>query len=363
VEYDLGTTLWQSTAGEDQFFDGTKKTVTTHDTAVTGVWYLVEGAPTIKATAGWEDNLPPLDELITYSGLLEASMPWGKATTSAVARQSDTGWSYDPWQSTAVWTPITSLSLGELFQYDIANQYPILATTTFNAWGFMAQYSQQRTTAYHFDTLERAWVAGEQGFLPQQLLFTYNLDMSPVDWWYHRNIFAAKVGANWPINLQQYSQMPLTINYTLSYKLMRYLDLEVTEGVTNQTAYRYFPWLANSFGDGAVQQVNIFQDLWDSISIWDQNALKRTSFKMTNLTVALVHYLDDWQVKLDYTGSPQLQTLSSGVQQYQWTGTLTLTVSWYPIPELKTQMQVDNTGLQILKNTPEPTTSTPAASQ
>ncbi len=362
LSYNLATTLWKKDSTGTETFDGTKKTVTTNQATATGVWYVIEGIPTIKAIAGWQNNLPPLDPLTTYNGELDLTTPWANASTTAVARYALTGWSFDPWQSTAAWTPVANFSLSQLFQYDLKNQYPLLSTSTMNAWGFSTQYSQQRTTAYHYDTTARSWVAGDQGFFPQQLLFGYNLDMPPIDWWYHRNVLAAKVSANWPINLQQYSQMPLTINYTLAYKVLRFLDFQITEGISNQTPYRYFPWLANSFGDGAVRQINVFQDLWDSISFWDQAALKRTSFKMTNLTIGMVHYLDDWQVKLDYTGSPQLQT-TNGVQQFQWTGTLTLTVSWYPIPELKTQMQVDNTGLQILKNTPEPTTSTPAANQ
>jgi hypothetical protein len=70
------------------------------------------------------------------------------------------------------------------------------------------------------------------------------------------------------------------------------------------------------------------------------------------LTVGLVHYLDDWQVKLDYSGSPQLKG-SGQTQQFQWAGTLTLLVQWYPVPELKTQMQWDKDGtLSILKNSP-----------
>jgi lipopolysaccharide assembly outer membrane protein LptD (OstA) len=362
VQYSLASNLWKQTSTVTQGADWSKKSVTTHQAAATGVWYIIEGLPTIKATAGWQDNLPPLDRLTTYNGQLDLSTPWATASTSAAARYSDAGWAYDPWQSTAAWTPLADFSLSQLFQYDLKNQYPLLATSTLKAWGFSTQYSQQRTTAYSYDTTARNWVAGGQGFYPQQLLFSYNLDLPPIDWWYHRNILSAKVAATWPINLQQYSQMPLTINYTVAYKVMRFLDFQVTEGISNQTPYRYFPWLADSFGPGAVRQVNVFQDLWDSISIWDQAALKRTSFKMTNLTVGMIHYLDDWQVKLDYTGSPQLKTVGS-ILQYQWTGTLTLTVAWYPIPELKTQMQVDNTGLQILRNTPEPTTSTPAATQ
>jgi hypothetical protein len=98
--------------------------------------------------------------------------------------------------------------------------------------------------------------------------------------------------------------------------------------------------------------VNPVVDLLDALSIWDQKALYRTGFKMTRLSVALVHYLDDWSVKLDYSGSPQLKTVGTQ-QQFQWSGTLTILVQWFPVPELKTQMQWDKEGtLSILKNSP-----------
>ena len=155
----------------------------------------------------------------------------------------------------------------------------------------------------------------------------------------------------WPIDLQQYSQMPLTLNYTVAYKLYRFLDLQISEGIVNRTAYRYFPGLVKSFGDGAVTPVNPITDLIDAFSVWNQAALRRTGYKMTNLTIGLVHYLDDWQIKLDYTGSPQLQTNVTN-PQFQWVGTLTLLVQWYPVPELKTQMNWDKDGvLTVAKNT------------
>jgi hypothetical protein len=71
-------------------------------------------------------------------------------------------------------------------------------------------------------------------------------------------------------------------------------------------------------------------------------------FKMTNLSLSLVHYLDDWQVSLNYSGSPQLNTAGT---QWTWVGTMNLVVQWIPVPELKTQVQVDKDGnLSVLKN-------------
>jgi lipopolysaccharide assembly outer membrane protein LptD (OstA) len=357
LQYNLNADLWQATSYTNVFFDGKSDTVTVHNAASQAVWYLREDYPTIKAQAGWVTSLPPLDPLKTYTGRLDAAVPWGKAYTTTSAQETDTTWTFNPWESSVEWDPLPSVLLNEDYQYDLQNARPSTSTTDFQAWGFEAKYTHQRTTPYDFNSVTRQWEetgTGTPQFLPFQLLFAYTLDIPLVQWWHYRNSLSAKLNASWPINLQQYSDMPFTLNYALVYKLSRFLDLQVAEGVTNQAVFRYFPFLVNSLGPGVVSEVNPLQDLWDSLSFWDQAALRRTNFKMTNLTVGLVHYLDDWQIKLDYTGSPQLTT--TGVSQYQWVSTLTLLVQWNPLPELKKQLIWDQNGTIV---TPQETTTIP----
>ena len=366
VQYNLIVDLWQAQADTNLYYDGKKDTVATHQAASQAIWYLKEDNPTLKALAGWQTNLPPVDPLRTYTGRLDASVPWGKAYTTASAQQTDTTWTFNPWESSAEWDPVDRVLLNETYQYDLQNHWPLTSTTDLQVWGLETKYTHQRTTPYDFNTVTRQWEVtgtGAPAYLPAQLFFGYTLDIPLVQWWHWRNSLSAKVNASWPINLQQYSDMPFTLNYALIYKLHRFLDLQVSEGVTNKAAFRYFPFLANSFGDGVVSQVNPLADIFDSLSFWNQAALHRTNFKMTNLTVALVHYLDDWQIKLGYTGSPQLVTTGS-VSQYQWIGTLNLLVQWNPIPELKTQLQWDQNGiLTSPKDTAQTTTQTTTSTQ
>lgn len=359
LKYNLDTRLWEYKAERDRFYDGTKDTVTAHQASAQAIWYLWEGVPTVKALGGWQSTLPPLDPQRTWSGSLDLSVPSAKASTRVSAKQTSSSWLWDPWDASAEWLPWDNVSLRESFQYDLENSRPISSTTSLIAWGWTVQYRHLRTTPYRFGTdstnattFRRWYVSGPQDFLPQELRFDYDLNLPSLQWWYHRNTLSTKVTLSWPITLQQYSSMPLNLNYTVNYKLHRFLDLQIAEGISNKTAYRYFPALTESFGPGLISSLNPLVDLWDSISFWDQAALRRTSFKMTNLSVALVHYLDDWQVKLDYSGSPQLKGTGLS-QQFQWSGTLTLLVQWYPVPELKTQMQWDKDGkLSILKNSP-----------
>ena len=343
VQYNLATSLWQAQGDKNVYYNGQKETVTSHQTSTQGVWYLREDYPTVKAQAGWQTNLPPLDKLRTYTGRLDAAIPWAKAYTTITAQETEKLWIFSPWESSVEWDPVKEALLNETYRYDVDKKRPVSSVTDLQAWGFEAKYTHQRTTAYTFDKVSRQWRAGAEDYLPSQLFFGYTLDIPLVQWWHWRNSLSARVNASWPINLQQYSDMPFTLNYALIYKLARFIDIQVQQGVVNRAAFRYFPFLVESFGDGVVSTVNPAKDILDSLSIWDTAALRRSNFKMSNLTIAAVHYLDDWQIKLSYTGSPQLVTTGS-ISQYQWQGTLNLLVQWLPIPELKTRLQVDQNG-------------------
>jgi hypothetical protein len=358
AQYSLATKLWSATYFQQQYFDGTANTVTTNQASSQAIWYLIDGTPSLKAIAGAQTSLPPLSTLRVYTSELDYTLPTAKAWSKTTAQQTDTAVTWLPLETYGEWKPDPNVLVSEDYQYDLQNAQPLISTSVLTFWGFSIQYLQQQTIPYHFDTLNRVWaVSGPQAFLPQQLTFSYTLNIPGIQWWYYRNSLSSKVNFTWPINLQQYSEMPMTLNYTVIYKLARFVDLQVTEGVVNTTAYRYFPFITDSFGPGAVATVNPLTDLWDSVSVWDQAALQRTGFKMTQLTVSLVHYLDDWQVSVNYTGSPQL--IGTTNPTYQWQGTLTLLVQWYPLPELKTQLQVDPYGnLTSPKTNTTPTTTT-----
>jgi hypothetical protein len=349
LQYTLNTILWSQTYLKTQTFDGTKATVTSHQATAQAVYYLWEGIPTVKAQGSWQGTIAPLDPLTTWSASLDLSFPWAKASTRTSALQTKTALTWNPWETTASWNPVTDLSLQEAYSYDLQGSRPQSSVTTLSAWGWSAQYRHQQTTPYRFDQTTKQWVvSGPQAFLPQQLQFGYVLNLPAIQWWRYRNSLSSTVNFSWPITLQQYSNMPLTLTYSVNYKLARFLDFQISEGISNKTAYRYFPALVDSFGPGTLTAVNPLADLWDSISVWDQAALHRTMFKMTNLSVSLVHYLDDWQVSLNYSGSPQLNAAGT---QWNWVGTLNLVVQWIPVPELKTQIQVDKDGkMSVLKN-------------
>ncbi len=352
INYSVSGRLWEHTSTEDKLFDGTISSVPVHQLAAQTSWLAWDGVPSVTLGARLQNALPPLTTNLVASSNVELQMYWARLSAKIQYKFLGTVWTPDPWLSSLVLTPWTGFSLKESFQYDLSTQTPQNSTTDLSWAGWSLQYRHMQTLPYVFDTANRKWTTtGVSDFLPQGLDVRYSQAIPLTQSWENRQSVAGNLSLNWPINLQQISQMPLSVTFSLQYKLFRFIDLQVSESLVNRGVFRYFPSLVDSFGIGSLTAVNPVTDLIDSLSVWDEAALRRGGFKMNTLTVGLVHYLSDWQIKLDYSGSPQLSTGTN--RRFEWSGTLSLLVQWYPVPELKTQLNVDRTGvLTIPRNSP-----------
>jgi len=352
LSYAVSGRLWEHTGTEDKLFDGTVSSVSVHQVSVQTSWLAWEGTPSVTFGARLQDALPPLTTNVVASSNVDLQLFWARLSSKIQYQFLGTVWTPDPWLSSLELTPWKGFSLKESFQYDLALQKPLNSTTDLSWAGWSVQYRHMQTLPYLFDSANRKWkTSGVSDFLPQGLDLRYSLAIPLTQSWENRQSIAGNLSINWPMNLQQISQMPLSITFSLQYKLFRFVDLQVSESLINRSVFRYFPALVDSFGIDSLTAVNPITDLIDSLSVWDDAALRRGGFKMSTLNVGLVHYLSDWQIKLDYSGSPQLSTGTN--RRFQWSGTLSLLVQWYPVPELKTQLNWDRTGvLTIPRNSP-----------
>jgi hypothetical protein len=326
--------------------------VTAHQVTAQGVWQLFGPSPVIKLGASGQATLGPLPTDSRAATSFEFQDPQSHLLTKLQWKNLGTQWVSDPWESTLEWTPFPGFTAKEVFLWNLDQAHPQSSVTELAWAGWNFQYRHLQALPYQFDVLARRWTTtGVLDFVPQEFNTRYNLTVPLVQDWKNRQSFSGNLNLAWPINLQQYSQMPLSLSFGLNYKLYRFLDLQISETVVNRTVFRYFPFLVDSFGQGTVTSVDFLGDVVDSLSFWDDTARRRAGFKMGTLSVGLVHYLEDWQIKLDYSGSPQL--VGTTTPQFEWTGTLSLLVQWYPVPELKTQMTWDRDGtLTIPRNSP-----------
>ncbi len=151
LQYNLNVNLWQATANTNTYFDGKKRHGHRSPGGEPGGLVPSRRLSDPEGPGGWQTNLPPLDPLKTYTGRFDLGLPWGKAYTTTSAQQTDTAWTFNPWESSVEWDPLTSVLLNETYQYDLQNRWPLIFTTDFQAWGFETKYTHERTTPYDFN--------------------------------------------------------------------------------------------------------------------------------------------------------------------------------------------------------------------
>lgn len=93
----------------------------------------------------------------------------------------------------------------------------------------------------------------------------------------------------------------LRLDFSVGFKFTKYLTFKFTSQMLNNKIYLYYkdgayngePTLA----PGEVSK-DFFTDLGDGLKIWDQDALKRSSFKLQALSFELIHDLDTWDMRV-----------------------------------------------------------------
>lgn len=92
----------------------------------------------------------------------------------------------------------------------------------------------------------------------------------------------------------------LRLDFTFGVKFTKYLTFRFTSRMLNNKIYLYYGGTFNGqqiLAPGEVPK-NFWDDLADGLRIWDQSALKRSSFKLQSLNFELIHDLDTWDMRV-----------------------------------------------------------------
>ncbi len=256
-----------------------------------------------------------VDQLLTYDYTVPA---WTTSTSRATFSAFD-----------------SNLSLQESFTYDLRNHLPLDSTTKLSLWFFTAQFEAQQTYPYQF-LASSGWVQQPtQAFIPSNFSAGVNYSYTSPPLWKNRILWSTSVAANWNINLLRFTENLLDFKFSTTLSIYKFLDLTFSAETTNAATYRYIPGLPEQIGQS---QLSPFSDLVDSFNFFSTAARSRSNFKMKSVSLSLVHHLGDWDLSVQYTGSPQLVYASNGTTSYQWTPTLSIAVQWKPVPELKSNI-------------------------
>jgi hypothetical protein len=228
------------------------------------------------------------------------------------------------------------------YLYDLEEEHPTSFTFSSTLWYLQFQFNAAYTEPYRYEGASKGWVKQEKKeFIPSNLSIGLSYRYEPEPLWKNRIRISTGVNSNFSMNLIRYTESSLSISYDLAFSIYRFLDLKLSTTSKNTMVYQYFPGLAEGV-DRTWR--NPLEDLLKSFNFFRPKDRYDSFFKLSSIKLEAVHHLDDWDLTVSYTGTPELLTLANGRQEFRWNGILGIFLQWKPIPEVKSEFRYDKTG-------------------
>ena len=292
-------------------------------------------------------NLPPT--LDSYSAQL--SLNAGLATLKAQSRmyRSAPGaeYSFDPVSTTLTIGTSPGPALSENLVYGGSIVGPV-SNAAGLSWGpFSVSVQGQQTPTYTLN-LGSGWVANnDEAF---DWYSNFSLGLKPV--------FKSQDGAEvqWSIapdlelsqSLVQFTQSTLSFGLTASLKIGHELTVSISSLSQNTSAWQYYTGLFASTPiiDSGAQvasptafQVSPLADIWDSLSIWNADDLRKSLFKLKSLSIAVARDLEDWTLSAQVSTSPLYNPAGN---TYNLDTKISIILAWKDISAVKSTINYDS---------------------
>ncbi len=370
ISYAINTILFNHTYNQtDQRYDDTdpgwNTDVITHHQAAVSAVYQTEGsmhALEIKMV------LPPYAPEL-YPALKNSWGPFSSVISTGIKKNADTlQWKEDPvsilgtysfgpagyvsetfsydysnldsFSTTDISLKSTNIPLNvkELFKYDVSKNEPVLSTTAFGIGFFTSSFTAETVDGYTFQPLS-GWIATEDPhFQPSKVSFGIQSKYSPDPFWKNRIRFSSDITSSLSMNLLKPTDTAFTFNLSWTLFIAEFLDVTFSSRSVNRAFYRYIPEFSTALG--LAETINPLLDLVKSFNFFNKSDRIASNFNLDSLELAAVHHLGDWDLNVEYSGKPEIVTTADLRKEYQWSSSLSIYLSWKPIPEIKKEVSV-----------------------
>ena len=222
------------------------------------------------------------------------------------------------------WSPLTLSGSGLLQLF--AKQLSFKESFSFEAYSklYGANYFKDVTTTISIPYVISTLVyAGPSSSLRAESLTTQVAlkDLSYA-WWKRRIALKLSVDAKLNISFIDSYATSLSLTAKAGFSIAEFLDFSFSLTSTNRGFYRYYDGTDFSFP-------LMWADLMKSLDLFGGGRYA-TQFNMNSIAIELVHYMEDWSLNCNYTGSVVLLG-----NQYKWVPVVSVFLQWKTIPELK----------------------------
>ena len=223
-------------------------------------------------------------------------------------------------------TPGFPFSVSEELQFDLTGSVLTRATSQLGLAGFAGTFVAQNT-------------GSPSRLVPSTLRVGYEATANPLYSWKDRVKIVPGLKTHWYLNFQNYVDNLFDFSPSLTLTVYKNLDFTFSSTSNNTRTYLYIP------GWSPFPWVNPLTDLLQSFNFANNNDRRRSGFKIQTFSLKIVQHFPDWDVSVQYQGSPQLITITTPFsQQYQWSPTFSIQVQWNAVSEVKSNIHQDYTG-------------------
>nr|AGS53447.1 hypothetical protein [uncultured bacterium contig00027] len=305
-------------------------------------------------------DLPPLDGLISANATLRA---WISETNARIEfknpeiidNEPNNEWKPAPFYLTETlkFNRIGQLSFSMIMDPEKDNSITSI-TSSLQLWDFRASFNavELRKSEFvpdnpNYPSLGGKWtlLAEEEPVLnPRDLTLSYSHTFPARDIVRNRLNYSLYLNTRLFFDLQRYTSSNFEFRFGFTLGINNFLDFNIAVVSQNNIIFRYFknvPGMEDltfMYSDGP--QNNIFIDLFDSFSFWDESKRRRSGFKMNNFSLKATHYMGDWKAILDISMSPYLNNTLSP-PRYELNTAVSFLVQWSAITEIKSDINYE----------------------
>lgn len=317
---------------ETRWGEWTRDDVSAHRTQARFVWSPDLGVQRFTATS----DLPP--RLRTYLGELSLETGPLVSEVSAGYRETDDGWSPDNVvQNHRLSLLEQQVTLGQRLEYDTEVPRLEQARSSLSGFGVEAALTGRHTTTYTFSPGGGWQETNGEAFQWTNASLGIDVDQE-LNRWKRRVRLILGADADLDLDLQRFTNSTLALTYGLTLDVYRFLELEFSARTQNDLIYQYVPALAEEVGR---PHRSFTDDLIDSLRVFNRERRESTFFKLDSLNVSAVHDLQDWELRVDYSGRPELDQQAQP-STYRWRSVLSILLRWRPISELRRSIEVED---------------------
>lgn len=288
-------------------------------------------------TSSAQYDLPPLDRKDSYSNSCGLEIYKWKSSLSHSFYLEHEEWTVNPLVSKTSYKPYDRLTFEQDLEYDFEEDSFSKSRSYIKAWGAYASYTMEYTTPYDWDRDNLSWVSKDEAFVPSSFSTGYSWVYKKNPYWKNRIFHNSDLTLDWTVDLQQYNDNRLSFTWDYNMNIYQFMDLQLSMISSNNNMYLYIPAYRDKLGIN--EEYSFFGDLMKSFNILSPGQEDRydSSFNLEKINLKLIHHLREWDLTLNYTGTPSLED-----SKYVWDSEFSVFLKWNPIPQIQTDIQYED---------------------